>query len=80
MTDKTKTQLNGAVIFNKIEDALSFMGAKPDMSPKSQAERRAWQDEAAMSHKERMAAIEARRIAREHDAKMRREFERRCAS
>ncbi len=56
-----KTQPANAVTFDKIEDALAFMGCKPDMSPKAQAERRAWQDEAAMSHAERKAAFEARK-------------------
>lgn len=61
MLDKTKQAVSGAITFDKIEDALAFMGCKPDMSPKAQAERAAWQDEAAMSPNERRAAYEARR-------------------
>ena len=62
MLDKTSQKpISGAITFDKIEDALAFFGCKPDMSPKGQAERRAWQDEAAMSPRERREAIEARR-------------------
>lgn len=60
MLDKTNTAHSGAIIFDKIEDAIAFMGGKPDMSPKAQAERAAWQDEAAMSPQERREALEAR--------------------
>lgn len=62
MLDKIKQQaFSGAIVFDKIEDALTFMGCKPNMSPEAQAARAAWQDEAAMSHSERMAALKARR-------------------
>jgi hypothetical protein len=61
MLDKTKQPFSGAVIFDKIEDMLTFMGWQPDMSPKAQAERAAWQDEASMSPAERREALEARR-------------------
>ncbi len=56
----TEDLRNTAIIFDRIEDAIAFMGGKPDMSPKGCAERAAWQDEAAMSPSQRRAAYEAR--------------------
>lgn len=59
-----ETSIINGVVFDKIEDVLEFMGCKPDMSPKAQAERAAWQDEAAMSPRQRREAYEARLLNR----------------
>ena len=59
-TDETKS-LIGGVAFDKIEDVLAALGWFPDMSPKGLAARRAWQNEAQMTPRQRQEAYEARR-------------------
>lgn len=70
MLDKTSTahaetdglkSVIGGVFFDNIEDALAALNWLPDMSPKAQAERSAWQNEAEMSPRQRMEAAAARR-------------------
>lgn len=63
-TEKPEASVINGITFDKIEDAIAFMGGKPDMSPKAQAARAAWQDEAAMSPRQRREAYEARLLNR----------------